>query len=57
MTDRETLFDRCPEGRALDLMRMRQAKADPRNDNRPSWAWCLAIAALVLMLLKLARAI
>lgn len=28
MTDRETLFDRCPEDRALDLMRMRQAQME-----------------------------
>ena len=52
MTDRETLFDRCPEDRLnQNLMRMRQAKLC--DDSRPSWTWCLAIAALVVGGLKL----
>lgn len=34
-----------------NLMRMRQAKLC--DDSRPSWTWCLAIAALVVGVLKL----
>jgi hypothetical protein len=55
MSDEETLYDRCAHDRHIDLMRMRQAKLC--DDSRPSWTWCLAIAALVVGVLKLVGAI
>ena len=55
MTDRETLFDRCPADRALE--RLRQAKTEARKESRREWRWCLAFAALVAVALKLAGAI
>jgi hypothetical protein len=54
MSDDECLNDRCAEDRlnpTLNMMRMRQAKLC--DDSRPSWTWCLAIAALVVGVLKL----
>jgi hypothetical protein len=55
MSDEETLYDRVPADRHIDLVRMRQAKLC--DDSRPSWTWCLAIAALVVGVLKLVGAI